>query len=264
MIMSSTDTSPRIFIAVAGLLFAASTTLTIAWCRAMSAMHGMPMPGGWHLSMMWMPMSGQGWFATATTFLGMWLVMMVAMMLPTLLPVLWRYRRDAAFVTSSQCAVSTLLIGSAYFLVWTLFGAVAFVVGAALAQVTMQSPSLARAVPGAVGATVLIAGALQFSRWKMRRLSCCRQMEFCCACRCGDAISAWRYGLRLGVQCVHCCLGLTAMLLAVGAMNLYAMALVTAAISAERIAPRGERAARLIGIVLIGSGLVLMARSAVA
>ena len=53
----------------------------------------MPMPGGWTMSMAWMRMPGQTWPGAASSFLGMWVVMMVAMMLPSLVPMLLRYRR---------------------------------------------------------------------------------------------------------------------------------------------------------------------------
>ena len=84
--------SDAAFVGVSALLFAGSTTLTIVWCASMSAM-GMPMPGGWTMSMAWMRMPGQTWLGAAASFLGMWIVMMVAMMLPSLVPMLWRYRQ---------------------------------------------------------------------------------------------------------------------------------------------------------------------------
>ena len=59
----------------------------------MSAMGAMPMPGGWTMSMAWTRMPGQTWSGAAASFLGMWVVMMVAMMLPSLAPMLWRYRQ---------------------------------------------------------------------------------------------------------------------------------------------------------------------------
>jgi predicted metal-binding membrane protein len=68
--------------------------------------------------------------------------------------------------------------------------------------------------------------------------------------------------MRLGAHCVHCCLGLTVMLLVIGVMELRAMALVTAAISVERFAPGGLRAARWIGAGLVATGLFLTARAA--
>jgi hypothetical protein len=59
----------------------------------MSAMGGMPMPGGWTMSMVWMRLPEQTWPGAAASFLGMWIVMMVAMMLPSLVPMLWRFRQ---------------------------------------------------------------------------------------------------------------------------------------------------------------------------
>ncbi|HSR96291.1 MAG TPA: hypothetical protein VLM79_04430, partial [Kofleriaceae bacterium] len=53
--------SQRAFFGVSALLFAASAAVTIKWCASMSAMGGMPMPGGWTMSMAWMRMPGQTW-----------------------------------------------------------------------------------------------------------------------------------------------------------------------------------------------------------
>src|SRR4029450_547065 len=66
-------------LAVSSLLFAISTTLTIVWCVPMLAMGGMPMPGGWTMSMAWMRMPGQTWIGAVASLVGMWIVMMVAM-----------------------------------------------------------------------------------------------------------------------------------------------------------------------------------------
>ena len=76
-----------------------------------------------------------------------------------------------------------------------------------------------------------------------------------------DAGTAWRYGLRLGLHCGYCCAGPTAILLVTGVMDIRAMAVVAAAITAERIAPAGERVARAIGAVAISAGLFLIART---
>ena len=82
--MVSDRPSEVAFVGVSALLFAGSATLTIAWCTSMSAMGGMLMPGGWTMSMAWMRMPGQTWLGAAASFIGMWVVMMVAMMLPSL------------------------------------------------------------------------------------------------------------------------------------------------------------------------------------
>ena len=91
--MASERASERTFFTVSALLLAASAAVTIVWCASMSEMGGMRMPGGWTMSMAWMRMPGQTWTAAGAVFLGMWVVMMVAMMLPCLLPTLSQHRR---------------------------------------------------------------------------------------------------------------------------------------------------------------------------
>jgi predicted metal-binding membrane protein len=254
--------SQRAFFGVSALLFAASAAVTIVWCASMSGMGAMPMPGGWTMSMAWMRMPGQTWPGAAASFLGMWVVMMVAMMLPSLVPMLWRYRQAVGRTGETGLGRLTALVGAGYFFVWTVFGMAAFPLGVALAAIEMQQPALARAVPIAVGVVVLIAGALQFTAWKAHRLACCREAPACGRTLPADPGTAWRHGLRLGLHCIHCCAGPTAILLVIGVMDLRAMAVVTAAITIERLAPAGERVARAIGVVVVGAGFMLIARAA--
>src|SRR3989442_3929962 len=94
--MASERASQYAILGVSALLFAASAAVTIVWCASMSAMGGMLMPGGWTMPMAWMRMPGQTWPGAAASFLGMWVVMMVAMMLPSLVPMLRRYRQAFA------------------------------------------------------------------------------------------------------------------------------------------------------------------------
>jgi predicted metal-binding membrane protein len=253
--------SERAFFGVSALLFAASAALTIVWCASMSAMGEMPMPGGWTMSMAWMRMPGQTWPGAAASFLRMWIVMMVAMMLPSLVPMLWRYRRAVGGTGETRLGRLTVLVGVGYFFVWTVFGMAAFAVGIVLAAAEMQQPALARAVPIAVGVVVLIVGALQFTAWKAYHLACCREAPGRGRTLAADAGTAWRYGLRLGLHCSYCCAGLTAILLVVGVMDMRTMALVAAAITVERLAPAGQRVAQAIGAVVAGAGLLLIARA---
>jgi predicted metal-binding membrane protein len=126
----------------------------------------------------------------------------------------------------------------------------------------MQIPALARAVPILGGVIVLIAGMLQFTEWKARQLACCRRAPQPTQPWRANATTAWRYGLRLGLQCVYCCAGLTAILLVIGVMDLRAMALITAAITLERLAPREERWARISGAVFMATGLYSLGQAA--
>jgi predicted metal-binding membrane protein len=205
--------------------------------------------------MAWMRMPGQTWPGVAASFLGMWVVMMVAMMLPSLVPILWRYRQ-------AGLGRLTALVGMGYFSAWTVFGMAVFPVGVALAAVAMQQPVLARAVPMAVGVVVLMAGALQLTAWKARHLAYCRQAPGCGRTLPADAGTAWRHGLRLGLHSCSSCVGLMAILLGLGVMDLRAMAVVAVAITAERLAPAGERVARATGALALGAGCFLIARAA--
>jgi predicted metal-binding membrane protein len=249
------------FFGVSALLFTASAALTIFSCASMSAMGEMPMPGGWMMSMTWMRMPEQTWLGAAASFLDMWVVMMAGMMLPSLVPMLWRCRQAVAASGETRIDQLIALVGAGYFFVWTVFGLAAFPVGAALAAIEMQQPAVARAVPNAVGVVVLIAGALQFSAWKTRHLACCRETRGPSGAPLADGASAWRHGVRLGLLCGNCCINLMAILLVTGIMDGRAMALVTAAITIERLAPNGKRVAQAIGTVVVGAGLFLIARA---
>jgi len=195
-------------------------------------------------------MSGHTWLGAAASFLAMWVVMMVAMMLPSLVATLWRYRQ-------AGLGWLTTLVGVAYFVVWTVFGMAVFPLGIALA----------RAVPIALGVVVLMAGFFQVTAWKAHHLACCREAGRGPVS--ADAGTAWRHGLRLGLHglrlglhCAKCNVGLMAILLGLGVMDLRAMAVVTAAITVERLAPAGERVARATGAVALGAGLFLIVRAA--
>ena len=191
-------------------------------------------------------MSGHTWLGAAASFLGMWVVMMVAMMLPSLVPTPRRYHQ-------AGLGWLTALVGVGYFVVWTLFGMAAYPLVVALP----------RAVPIAAGVVVLLAGLLQFTAWKAHHLACCREAPG------GDRVpadvgTAWRHGLRLGFHCAKCNVGLMAILLGLGVMDLRAMAVVAAAITVERLAPApaSNRVARATGAVALGAGLFLIARAA--
>ena len=219
----------------------------------------MPMPGG-TMSMMWTRMPGQSWAGSATSFLAMWVVMMVAMMLPSLLPTLWRYRECVQRSGFTHVDARTAVAGIGYFAVWSAFGAIVFPLGAAAAYLTTWEPSLAHVTPIGAAAAVLLAGVLQHSAWKARQLAVCRESP-------AHALStrvdtAWQHGVRLGVHCVGSCAALTAAGLLVGAMDFRVMAVVTAAITVERLAPGDARVVRAIGDVVVLAGLVLLARAA--
>ena len=126
---------------------------------------------------------------------------------------------------------------------------------AALIALAILLPALSHALPAASGVVVLLAGVAQFSSWKARYLACSRVASP------QIARSASMQGMRLGLDCIACCAGLTAVLLVNGVMDLRAMTLVTLAISAERLAPVPERVAQVIGVVAVVLGLWMLAHA---
>ena len=234
------------FLAVSALLFMISAAGTIHWSRTMAG--GMAMPGGWTMSMVWMPMPGETWAGSGVRFVAMWLVMMVAMMLPPLVPILASFRRNRLAALS----------GVAYFSVWALFGALVYALGSGVARAGLEWPAVARLAPLGMGGALLVAGAVEVSAWKARQLAVCRA---CCAPASGDAAATLLHGVRFGVNCTLCCLGLMAILLVGGMMKVAVVAAVAVAVSLERLGPRPALFARAIGAVVMAIGAVVVMRA---
>src|SRR5215210_3413172 len=110
-------------------------------------MGDMLMAGGSTMSSVWLRMPGQAWPGAAAAFVGMWVLMMVAMMLPSLVPMLRRYRQAVGGMGDTPFAALTALVGLGYFFVWTLLGVAVFPLGAALAAIALREPTLARGMP---------------------------------------------------------------------------------------------------------------------
>jgi len=246
------------FVAITALLWLGSAGATVHWAGPMSK--GMPMPGGWTLSMMWMSMSGQDRLGAAAWFMAMWIVMMVAMMLPALVPALSGYRREVGLHTPGIGSLTTLA-AAGYFSLWAAFGAGAYLIGSGVTTAEMRSPALARWAPLTVAIIVLLAGLLQFTRWKARQLERCREGLACVGAPSRDGWSAYRQGIGFGVHCALCCSGFMLVLLGTGMMELVTTALLGMVITAERLAPRPQPATRAVGTVLLGTGVLLLARA---
>ena len=169
--------------------------------------------------------------SAAVAFLGMWAVMMIPMMLPAVAPVLWRHRGDPPRLLA--------IAGLAYFAVWSAAGFAVFPLAATGVRIFGD--------PIAAGIVVILAGSVQFTAWKRRRLACCTRAR----ARPATPAAAWHDGQRLGAECMACCGNLMAVLLVIGMMNPIAMAAVTVAIAVERLAPR---TAPVIGAIVVVAG----------
>jgi predicted metal-binding membrane protein len=191
----------------------------------------------------------------------MTVAMMVAMMLPSIAPTLRRHHRHLRAMRMPRAGQRTTLFAAGYASVWTAIGLALVVMSAELSPMGMVSPTDPPFAPWASGAVVLCVGALQRSRWKAKHLLRCRQ-----ACVTEPAVprnvmTAWQDGCRLGVDCGLSCAAPMAVLFVAGLMDARMMVLITAAITAERVAPAGARIARLTGALALIAGLVMSVRA---
>jgi predicted metal-binding membrane protein len=231
------------FIAVCVLAFVVGVSATGYFCRSMCC--EVEMPGGWTMSMMWVRMQGQTWFASATSFLLMWLAMMVAMMLPSALPMFLKTKRE----WTSLCCIA-----SGYFAIWLAAGVGIYALGVVFATVAMRWELFSRAVPLLSGVSLIAAGAIQFSRWKMRHLLRCRS-PFGCSISCPQNETSFRLGCKQGAACCVCCAAPMTIQLALGIMNPLVMIAVAMVIAAEKVLPRPAIVARLVGISAVIAGV---------
>lgn len=173
-------------------------------------------------------------------FLAGWTLMMAAMMLPSIAPLVLLHRRVRGG------GRSTVALALGYLFVWAAFGLPAFVAQLALGD---------RAPAGAVAAVLVVAGVYQLTRLKTACLRRCRSaLDFLMQ---RPQHGAVRLGLTHGTYCVGCCWGLMAVLVGAGAMGLAWAAAIAALVFAEKLLPAGERFARLTGIALVVTGLVI-------
>ena len=174
--------------------------------------------------------------------------MMVAMMLPSFAPTLWRYHRAAGDGRRAASGRRTWLFALGYGGVWTIIA------------VVLSALSGAHVGPWTTRVIVLSAGLVQCTRWKAARLARCRG-AFATGCAMSSvergATTPWRDGWRFGVDCGLSCAALTAILLAVGLMDLRAMVVITLAITTERLAPLGTRIARVTGAIALCIGFIM-------
>jgi predicted metal-binding membrane protein len=225
------------FISACGVAFIVSVAATVYFCRSMCC--EMEMPGGWTMSMMWTRMHGQTWAASATSFLLMWLAMMVAMMMPSALPMFLNTRHSIAETKVANTPTFLALVASGYFTVWLAVGAGIYGFGIAFATAATRWESFSRAVPVLSGASLIAAGLFQFTRWKMSGLLCCRS-ALGCAASCPERDMSFLLGCKQGATCCICSTTPMMTQLALGVMNLLVMVAVAIVIAAEKLPLLGE------------------------
>lgn len=189
-------------------------------------------------------------------FLAVWLVMIGAMMLPTVVPVVRLFAVVTARAPDPARARLAFLAG--YLAVWTAFAALALIVDAAVHALVAAWPWLA-ARPGLLlGTTLVLAGAFQFSPLKDACLTACRNpVGFLWQHYRRGAAGGWRLGARHGLSCLGCCWALMVVMLATGVGSLVWMVGLTAVMVVEKTARRGALLVVPVGVVLLVAGASL-------
>jgi predicted metal-binding membrane protein len=198
-----------------------------AWAVTVDRMRGMDAGPGTDLG-------GLGWY------LGIWVTMTAAMMLPSAVPAARRVARLAR-------RVPTLFFTGGYLAVWTGYGLVAYVVFRLVTSFDIGWLTWNRGGPYAAGGVIVAAGLYELTPLKRLNLRRCRSAR--------HPMSALRSGLAHGVDCVGCSGALMAVLFVLGAMSLFWMAVVAVAIFAEKVLPRGTRLAPVFAVALVALGI---------
>ncbi|MCE3551781.1 DUF2182 domain-containing protein [Pseudonocardia sp. RS11V-5] len=197
------------------------------------------------------PGSGRGWPLALATFTGAWLVMVVAMMLPTTVPMVRMFTVVTAGV-ERRLAVRMLFL-AAYVTVWLVFAwlALAADVGIHAAVDAAGQPDERVVLAGAL----LIAGAAQFTPLTRHCLRACRDPRAFLVRHYRRGLAAsWALGARHGLFCVGCCWALMVVMFAVGVGSLWAMIGLAAVMVIEKTHPRGTSLVEPVGLVLLLAG----------
>ncbi|WP_425052288.1 DUF2182 domain-containing protein [Psychromarinibacter sp. S121] len=192
----------------------------------------------------------------------MWWVMMVAMMLPSVAPVILLYAallRRTESVGSTPAIAGSFLAG--YLLAWAGFSMLATLAQWGLEAAGIVSASMMTLIDTRAGAAVLIAaGAFQFTPLKDACLAQCQSpAKFLSERRRPGASGALVMGLEHGTYCLGCCWALMALLFVGGIMNLYWIVGLAAFVALEKLTPYGRAISRVAGAGLVVWGIAILA-----
>ena len=229
----------RTRLGLVALLFA---TAALAWWWTAGQMRGMD-DGPWAA------------LGTLSWFIGVWVVMMAAMMLPSVAPTVALYSR----MTRRRSPLAPLAFTSGYLLAWASVGAFAFALAAAVGTIAGDFLAWDRAGRWVAAATLVAAAVYELTPLKDVCLGKCRSPL-------GFLLGSWRdgpvgglqMGIRHGAWCIGCCWALMISLFALGVMSLAWMAFVAAVIAFEKLIPSRRVATYGTAAVLGTLGVLLL------
>jgi predicted metal-binding membrane protein len=198
-----------------------------AWGVTVERMRGMDAGPGTDLG-------GLGWY------LGTWVTMTAAMMLPSAAPAARQVARLAR-------RVPTLLFTAGYLAVWTVYGLGAYAVFRLVTSFDLGWLAWGHGGPYVAGGAIAAAGLYELTPLKRLSLRRCRSAP--------HGGNAFRSGLAHGLDCVGCSGALMAVLFVLGVMSLFWMAVVAVAILAEKVLPRGPRLAPVFAAAMVALGI---------
>ena len=221
------------------LLFALAA---IGWWWTVDQMRGMD-NGPW---------TGLGTFGW---FFSVWVVMMAAMMFPSVAPTVALYSR----MTRQRSPLAPLLFASGYLLTWAAAGVLAFAIGGAVNSISGDLLTWERAGRWAAGVSLVVAAAYELTPLKDVCLAKCRSPL-------GFLLGSWRdgwsgalqMGAKNGAWCVGCCWALMTSLFALGVMSVVWMALVAGLIAVEKTVPWRGIATYATAAVLLALGVLML------
>jgi predicted metal-binding membrane protein len=200
----------------------------VAWAVTVERMNGMDAGPGTDLG-------GLGWY------LGVWVTMSAAMMLPSAAPAALRYARVSR-------STPTVLFLAGYLAVWTAYGLAAYGLFRLVTSLDIGRLAWDRQGPYVAGGAIVAAGIYELTPLKTLCLHRCRNQL-------GDGRHGLRSGLENGLYCVGCCWGLMVVLFALGVMSVVWMGVVAGVIFAEKVLPRGVRLTWVVGLALVAFGI---------
>ncbi len=214
--------------------------------------------GWWWTAGEMQSMDGGPWtdLGTLAWFVGVWVVMMAAMMFPSVAPTVALYSR----MTESRSPVAPLLFASGYLIAWTSVGVFAFAAATAGGRISRDALAWDRAGRWVAAATLIVAAVYELTPLKDVCLGKCRSPL-------GFLLGSWRagrsgglqMGVRHGVWCIGCCWALMASLFALGVMSLVWMAVVAGLIAFEKLIPSRRAATYVTAGILLVLGVLLIA-----